>query len=153
MLDWCSDCCWPLGFLGIHDQGQEISHNSISILLLSRLSMEHTQHDLQSSSREVGKHQVLLSRGPQESVLPSRPSLDTQWNHPLCQASSSSGQGHQKGIAENVSENLHSRVQVTAPVSGGTGNLCPGVTGSPPGHCNIRSSLLLQCGGVHTLEI
>ena len=73
--------------------------------------MEHTQHDLQSSSREVGKHKVLLSRGSQESVLPSRPSLDTQRNHPLCQASSSSGQGHGERVTGNDFENLHSGVQ------------------------------------------
>ena len=64
MSAWCSVCCWPFGFFGNHDQGQEIYHNAISILLLSRLSVEHSRYDLQSSSREVRKHQVLLSEGP-----------------------------------------------------------------------------------------
>ena len=74
--------------------------------------MEHSRHDLQSSSREVGEHQVLLSGGSQESVLPPQPLVDTQWDHSLCQASGSSGQGHGEGITGDDSEHLHSKVQV-----------------------------------------
>ena len=129
MFARCSVCCGSFGFLGFYDQGQEINYNSITVILLSRLPVEHTRDDLQTSTREAGEHQVVLPGGSQDQVLSSQSHNEPQWCHSLCQTCSSYRQGYGQRDSGDDSQELHRRVQVQHQESGfsdcvGKGECC-----------------------------
>lgn len=104
--------------------------------------MEHSRYELQSSSREVGEHQVLLPRGPQEPVLSSQPPYDSQWDHSVCKTSGSTGQGHGKRAAGDDTQHLQRQVQVQHQEDGLAHSLgqgeCDLVVGSDSGRvCDV----------------
>ena len=73
--------------------------------------MGHSQDDMLPAPREARQHQVLLSRGSEEPVLPTETAPIPERNSSLSKASSSSGKGYGQRITRTYPNSLQAQNQ------------------------------------------